>query len=249
MPATVSYYVVIVGVLAAVLLAKEAFGGYGAYPFHPAAVGYAVVAVSWPEQVFAYPQPNLFASLPLGSTKGVALVEGPSHILRNGGLPTISTMDLALGNYAGPMGATMLLVILACALFLLHRRRIGVAAPLCFVGACLLVAFLFPRLGDVAWSMPWSHLAERLAAAKYEVGSGGILYAAVFLINDPATLPKNKVSRAVYGLVLGVVAMMFRYFGTYDNSVCFAVLGVNALTGFLDRLFASRRQGKGGAAR
>lgn len=245
MPATVSYYVVIVGVLAAVLLAKEAFGGYGAYPFHPAAVGYAVVAVSWPEQVFAYPQPNLFASLPLGSTKGVALVEGPSHILRNGGLPTISTMDLALGNYAGPMGATMLLVILACALFLLHRRRIGVAAPLCFVGACLLIAFLFPRLGDVAWSMPWSHLAERLAAAKYEVGSGGILYAAVFLINDPATLPKNKVSRAVYGLVLGVVAMMFRYYGSYETGVCFALLAVNSVSGWIDRAILRAMNRKG----
>ena len=83
-------------------------------------------------------------------------MEGPSHILRNGGLPTISTMDLALGNYAGPMGATMLLVILACALFLLHRRRIGVAAPLCFVGACLLIAFFCSR----GWGRGLVHALE-----------------------------------------------------------------------------------------
>ncbi|MFR9067291.1 MAG: RnfABCDGE type electron transport complex subunit D [Faecalibacterium prausnitzii] len=44
--------------LAGVLIGKEVFGGYGSYPFHPAAVGYAVAAVSWPEQVFRYPQPH-----------------------------------------------------------------------------------------------------------------------------------------------------------------------------------------------
>lgn len=57
MPATVDWYVVIMAVLAGVLIGKEVFGGYGSYPFNPAAVGYAVAAVSWPEQVFRYPQP------------------------------------------------------------------------------------------------------------------------------------------------------------------------------------------------
>ena len=63
MPATVDWYVVIMAVLAGVLIGKEVFGGYGSYPFNPAAVGYAVAAVSWPEQVFRYPQP--YTSIPL----------------------------------------------------------------------------------------------------------------------------------------------------------------------------------------
>ena len=57
MPATVDIYVLVVAVLAGVLIGKEVFGGYGSYPFNPAAVGYAVAAVSWPEQVVRYPQP------------------------------------------------------------------------------------------------------------------------------------------------------------------------------------------------
>ena len=142
MPATASYYMVIVGTLAAVLVGKEAFGGYGAYLFHPAAVGYAVVAVSWSGRMFAYPDTSLFAFLPLGSVSGVNLVESPSHMLREGGLPTIDTVDLVLGNYAGPMGTTVLLVILACALFLIHRRRMGLVAPLCFIFACAFITLL-----------------------------------------------------------------------------------------------------------
>ena len=235
LPATASYYMVVVGTLAAVLVGKEAFGGYGAYPFHPVAVGYAVVAVSWPTRMFAYPDVSLFNALPLGSVAEVSLVESPSHMLREGGLPTIDTVDLVLGNYAGPMGTTVLLVILACALFLIHRRRMGLVAPLCFIFACAFMAFFFPRLGDLAFAAPWEHLLERLDVVKYEICTGGVLFAAVFLINDPVTLPKSTASRAVYGLVLGVATMLFRYYGTYETGVCFALLAVGAVSGWMDR--------------
>ncbi len=245
MPATVSYYVLIVGVLTAVLLGKEAFGGYGAYPFHPVAVGYVVTAVSWPGQMFSYPRPDLFRGLPLGSTAGVILEESPAHILKSGGLPNINLMDMLLGNYAGPMGSTMLLVIFACALFLLHRRRIGVMAPLVFMGTCFVVAFCFPRLAELAFTAPWHHAAERLSAARYELSSGATFYAAVFLINDPVTMPKNKISRAVYAAGLGLMATMFRYFGAFEAGACFALLIMNSLSGWLDRAVQSAVYRKG----
>ena len=52
MPATLSYYIVVITAMVVVLVAKAPFGGYGHYPFNPSAVGYAVAAVSWPDQVF-----------------------------------------------------------------------------------------------------------------------------------------------------------------------------------------------------
>ncbi|MDQ9751079.1 RnfABCDGE type electron transport complex subunit D, partial [Acinetobacter baumannii] len=57
MPATVEWYILAAAVIIGVLVGKEAFGGYGSYPFHPAAVGYVVAAVCWPDQVCRYPQP------------------------------------------------------------------------------------------------------------------------------------------------------------------------------------------------
>lgn len=245
MPATISYYVLIVGVVAAVLLAKEAFGGYGAYLFHPVAVGYAVTAVSWPVEMFSYPKPNLFASLSLGPVDTAALAQSPAHILQAGGLPNINNMDLLMGNYAGPMGATMMLVILACSLFLLHRHRISLMVPLLFIGTCFVITFCLPRLPDVTFTAPWTHLESRLAAAKYELCSGATLYAAIFLVNDPVTLPKNRVSRALYAVLLGIVTMMFRYFGAFEVGVCFALLIVNSLSSWLDRAVQSAQSRKG----
>ena len=79
------------------------------------------------------------------------------------------------------------------------------------------------------------HLAERLQTLKYELCTGGVLFGAVFLINDPVTLPKSGASRVVYGLALGVMTMLFRYYGSYETGVCFALLALGAVSGWLDR--------------
>ena len=102
MPATVDIYVLVVAVLAGVLIGKEVFGGYGSYPFNPAAVGYAVAAVSWPEQVFRYPQP--YTNIPLWDATGVPVSSTISDTLRSGGSLNISAISLGLGEYAAPMG-------------------------------------------------------------------------------------------------------------------------------------------------
>ena len=116
LPATVDWYVLIAAVLAGVIIGKEVFGGYGSYPFNPAAVGYTVAAVSWPEQVFRYPQP--YTAIPLWDASGVPTTSNISDTLRSGGLLNISAMSLWLGEYAAPMGTGAALIIVACGFFL-----------------------------------------------------------------------------------------------------------------------------------
>ena len=89
MPASISYPIVIAAVIVAVLV-KEAFGGEGHYPFHPAAVGVVVAGISWPKNVFSYPVPG--TQLPLFGEVNTTLVEGMNATLRDGGLPSASTM-------------------------------------------------------------------------------------------------------------------------------------------------------------
>ena len=240
LPAGISWYVLVVAVLAGIVIGKEMFGGYGSYPFNPAAVGYAVAAVSWPQQVFRYPVPHTV--LPLLDMTGVPATVGISNTLKNGGLPIVSTMNLLLGDYAGPRGATAALVILSCALFLLVRRDIHLETPLCFVLVCALVAFFFPRQADLVGTGVLATLAQRLVVVRYELLSGAVLFGAVFLLGEPYTSPRNRVGRVVYGLLVGAVAMAFRYYGVYETGMCFAMLTVNSISGWLDR-FVSRLQG------
>ncbi len=235
MPASVPYYVVVVSVAFAVLLAKEAFGGYGAYPFHPTAVGYAVAAVSWPQYLFRYPTP-FQGSLPLrGRLEGISYSQGLSSAMRAGGIPNVTDMDLLLGNYPTLLGTGPVLIILGCGLFLLARKRINLWVPLSFLAGAAVVAWCFPRIGNAQGWM-WQDISQRLISLRFEMFSGGMLFAAVFLSCEPVTCPKNRISRLVYGLIWGVLTMMYRYYGTYDTGVCFALLVMNTSSGYIDRI-------------
>ena len=229
MPATVDWYVVIMAVLAGVLIGKEVFGGYGSYPFNPAAVGYAVAAVSWPEQVFRYPQP--YTNIPLWDATGVPVSSTISDTLRSGGSLNISAISLGLGEYAAPMGTGAALILLACGLFLWLQKDVRLGASVSFVVTCALIAFLFPRQVGVNGV----DIALRLQCVRDELLTGAMLFSAVFLLNEPYTCAHHHLGRILYGVLVGVVSMGFRYYGVYETGVCFALLTVNSISGWMDR--------------
>ena len=229
MPATVDWYVVIMAVLAGVLIGKEVFGGYGSYPFNPAAVGYAVAAVSWPEQVFRYPQP--YTNIPLWDATDVPVASTISDTLRSGGSLNISAISLVLGEYAAPMGTGAAIILLACGLFLWLQKDVRLGASVSFVVTCALIAFLFPRQVGVNGV----DIALRLQCVRDELLSGAMLFSAVFLLNEPYTCAHHRVGRILYGVLVGIVSMGFRYYGVYETGVCFAILVVNSISAWIDR--------------
>ena len=198
MPATVDWYVVIMAVLAGVLIGKEVFGGYGSYPFNPAAVGYAVAAVSWPEQVFRYPQP--YINIPLWDATGVPVSSTISDTLRSGGLINLSGLSLALGEYAAPMGAGSALVLAACGLFLWVQKDIKLSAALSFLVTAGVIVFLFPRQLGLTEDASFAVSAMfRLRCVRDELLTGAMIFSAVFLLNEPYTCAHHRLGRILYG--------------------------------------------------
>ena len=229
MPATVDIYVLVVAVLAGVLIGKEVFGGYGSYPFNPAAVGYAVAAVSWPEQVFRYPQP--YTNIPLWDATGVPVSSTISDTLRSGGSLNISAISLVLGEYAAPMGTGAAIVLVACGLFLWMQKDVRLSASLSFLITAGLIVFFFPRqLGLTEGTAFTAGLVFRLRCVRDEMLTGAMLFSAVFLLNEPYTCAHHRRGRILYGVLMGVVTVSFRYFGVYETGVCFALLVVHSIS-------------------
>ena len=233
MPATVDWYVVIMAVLAGVLIGKEVFGGYGSYPFNPAAVGYAVAAVSWPEQVFRYPQP--YTPLPLWNASAVPVSSTIEDTLRSGGILNLNALAVVLGEFAAPMGTGAALVILACGLVLWTQKDVHIGASASFLITCGLIAFFFPRQVGLADSTLFSSLLPRLQGIRDELHTGAVLFCAVFLLNEPYTCAHHHLGRILYGVLVGAITMGFRYYGVYETGVCFALLTVNSISGWMDR--------------
>lgn len=229
MPVTVDIYVLVAAVLAGVLIGKEVFGGYGSYPFNPAAVGYAVAAVSWPEQVFRYPQP--YTAIPLWDASGVPVSSAIEDTLSSGGMLNYSSIALSLGEYAAPMGTGAALILLACGLFLWLQKDVRLSASVSFVVTCALIAFLFPRQVGVNGV----DIALRLQCVRDELLTGAMLFSAVFLLNEPYTCAHHHLGRILYGVLVGAITMGFRYYGVYETGVCFALLTVNSISGWMDR--------------
>ena len=253
MPVTVDIYVLIAAVLAGVLIGKEIFGGYGSYPFNPAAVGYVVAAVSWPEQVFRYPQP--YTAVPLWDASSVPVSSAIEDTLRSGGMLNISSLTLGLGEYAAPMGTGAALVLLACGLFMWTQKDAHMSASMSFLATCALIAFFFPRQAGLADSAVLTSALPRLQCMRDELLTGAILFSAVFLLNEPYTCAHHRMGRILYGVLVGAVSMGFRYYGVYETGVCFALLVVNSISAWIDRtetrlyhlLYPQTGTGKGAA--
>lgn len=214
MPATVPPWIIIISVVLALVVAKHPFGGEGKNMFNPAAVGVAFSAICWPEYVLRYPLPF--------STRGVvdeALIQygvSPASVLRVGGTPKIDYFDAMLGKFAGPMGATCMIVLAACLLFLVLRKCVSlrvVLSTLFVVGLC---AIIFPRVITGRWS-----------SLIFEGCSGALIFGLVFMTSDPTTLPKTNSGQILYGLILGAIVVIFRHFGAVELEFVYAILIAN----------------------
>ena len=234
LPASAPYSIVVTGSIVAVFV-KEAFGGEGHYPFHPSAAALAVVGIAWPDKVFFYPAPG--TPLPLWDASDVALSAGMNATLSSGGLPTATTLNLVIGNVSGPIGASCILVVAACGLLLLCRGHLKLSAFLPYLIACVLIPWLLPNLNELpGFSFPWEFIRQRIYLEKYIVLSGTMLFGGIFLASEPVTQPNRHSSRIIYGLALGAFATAMRYFADYETGFCFALLLVNAIPEWLDRL-------------
>ena len=224
MPASVQYAVVATAVIFALVVVKYPFGGVGNNLFNPAAGGFAFAAICFPRQIFAYPMP--LDRIPLFGENTSGLVYSAAYTLKAGGIPTSGDLlELLLGNVAGPMGATNILVIFACLGYLIVRRTVRFQVPLCFLATCAAFAFLFPRV-----SIP------RGESVVYELFSGCLVFGAVFMLTDPVSSPKRALSGTVYAIFAGMVTMLFRRFGNFEESFAFSLLLCNAFSPSFDYL-------------
>lgn len=233
LPASSPIWVVLLAVSFAVLAVKVPFGTARTLLFSPAAAGVAFVTVSLPQYVFAYPVlPDGGASVAVYGSEGFSLGISMTQMLKTGtsmGSSPASYLDVLIGNVTGPMGAGCGIALLGALLFLAVRAKKGFTAAVSCLLAAALYALLFPRI-----------TTGRLQSVFMELSGGMLLFAALFLLPEEAILPKHFWGRVAYGAAAGLVTMLFRRFGAFEEGAVFAVLLCNALTSAFDKLPEAR---------
>ena len=222
-PVTIPYWTIILGDLFAIVLVKMLFGGLGHNIVNPALAGRAFL-FSWPVLMSTWVKVGFENAAGLISSADAVTAATPLANMHQGLMPDASIADLFFGNVGGCLGETSALLLLIGFVYLLYRNVITARIPLAYMGTVAVLAFLFP-LGN-----------DRIAWTAAQLFGGGLMLGALFMATDYVTSPVTRLGQIVYGIGCGVLTILIRYFGGYNEGVSYAILVMNCCVVLLDRI-------------
>ena len=77
---------------------------------------------------------------------------------------------------------------------------------------------------------------DRFIWMAAQVLGGGLMLGAIFMATDYVTSPITKLGQVIYGMGCGVLTILIRYFGGYNEGVSYAILIMNCCVVLLDRI-------------
>jgi len=228
-PPSTPLWVLVMGSAAAIIFAKELFGGLGANPFNPALIGRAILVMSFPAHLTRWHLPfqalsdATTSATPLNIVKmGGTIGDVAAGFVQNGLASGAEYRDvlwtLFVGNRAGCIGESSILLILVGFAFLLAVRVVHFITPLAMIGATFLFSLLLgmdPLFGIL---------------------SGGVVFGAVFMATDYSSSPLTPLGKLIFGAGAGLLTVIIRRFGAFPEGVTYGILIMNAVAPYLDKL-------------
>ena len=233
-PPTTPWWMLLIGDFFAIIVVKQLFGGIGKNFVNPALAGrafllgsYAGTMTSWAVPGSSVPMFNLSADVVTAAT--------PMAYLKTGEIATltanVSVMDMFLGKIGGSMGEVSALCLLIGGVYLIIRKVISWHIPVAYIATVAVLSFLFPKAGTgVEWMM-------------YSIFGGGLFLGAFFMATDYATSPVTKKGQLIYAIGCGLFTVLIRYFGSYNEGVCYSIMVMNLLVALIDKYTKPTRFG------
>ena len=236
LPYTTPLWVVFIGAVVAIGVAKMSFGGIGQNIWNPALVGRVFLLVSFPTYMTTWGAPQGVVDAVSGPTPLGAIQEGlmqgstVQDIMAAGGFDYSQMLFANLGGSAGEVCA---LALLAGFVYLCIRRVIKPWITLSIFATVALTALIF-----------WGVNPARFTDPLFNLLSGGLILGACFMATDYVTSPMSLWGGVIYGAGIGFLTMMIRYFGSYPEGVSFAILIMNSVVPLLNMWFHQKKFGR-----
>lgn len=238
LPPASPWWLIIIGSIVAIGIAKMTFGGLGQNLFNPALVGRVFLLVSFPVIMTTWTVPHSWfcvdafsGATPLGLIKeGLAKGETVQQIIAANDL-TFGQMFFA--RMGGSMGEVSALALLLGFIYLLVRRVIKPHIPLAII--CTIAAF-----SAILWGVDPDHYTDPL----FNLVSGGVLIGSIFMATDYVTSPMSSKGMIIFGVGIGILTVLIRGFGAYPEGVSFAILIMNATVPLINMYCLPKRFGR-----
>ena len=206
MPATLPWWMAVVGAFIAIVIIKQLFGGLGYNFANPAIVGRIALAVGFGAKMSAFPLPE----------NGVDALASATPLAVSGNLGAGEYVTLLLGNHGGVLGETCAITILIGGCYLIATKVISPMIPVTYLATVAVLSLCFGMDPIV------------------QLLSGGLMLGSFFMATDYVTSPTTDKGKLVAGIFLGVVTMLIRRFGNMNEGVSFAILLMNLVTPYIE---------------
>ena len=238
LPSSIPLWIVFIGAFVAICVAKLPFGGIGQNVFNPAITGRVFLLVSFPAQMTNWNPTPGFIPLPdaiSGATPLSALKEAIKSGVSIPDYMSVHGYDLATflwdaGASAGEISAGALLLGFV---YLLIRRVVKPWIPVAVLGTMAIISAIFSGINP-----------EVYTGVQFNLLTGGAMLGALFMATDYVTSPMSTLGGVIYGIGIGVIAMMIRYFGSYPEGMSFAILLMNCTVPLLNMWFHQKKYGR-----
>ncbi len=237
-PSNLPIWMIIIGALVAIGIAKMSFGGLGKNPFNPALVGRVFLLISFPVQMTSWPVVDKVFPLGLDAVTGAT----PLGILKEGignGEPMADLMakvpsytQLFMGQSGGSLGEVSAFLLLLGGIYMLWRKIITWHIPVSFLGSMIIFSGILWLINPEVYVNPMFHLV-----------TGGVMLGVFFMATDMVTSPMTAKGQLVFGFGVGVLTIIIRVWGAYPEGVSFAILIMNAVVPHLNNIFKPKRFG------
>jgi len=248
-PPLAPWWVALVGMGFAIVVAKQLYGGLGFNLFNPAMVGFAAVIIAFPKALTEWIAPrSLTGTVPDWSTTLAAIFAGkvptqpswdalsqatPLDQLRTGLINNQTLGEIQSDPAFGLFGAAgwewIALAYLLGGLYLMHKKIITWHVPVGVLGATIVFS-LFGWLID----------ADLYRSPLQQLTAGSLVMCAFFIATDPVSGSSTPMGKIVFSIGIVAITLAIRAWGGYPDGVAFGVLLMNMLVPLIDRFTTPR---------
>jgi electron transport complex protein RnfD len=232
LPTSTPWWVILIGSVVAIGVAKMTFGGLGQNLFNPALVGRVFLLISFPVYMTDWTRPQGFIGGSIDSFTGAT----PLGVAKEGGVEAIQNLDycdMLFYNIGGSAGEISAIAILIGFAYLLIRKVIKPYITL----SILLTVLVF---SDIFWIIDPTKYTDPI----FNLLTGGLLLGSVFMATDYVTSPMSKSGQIIFGVGIGVLTMLIRTFGAYPEGVSFAILIMNSVVPLINKVCHTKKYGR-----
>ena len=240
LPPNSPWWIVFIGSLVAIGVAKMSFGGLGQNLFNPALVGRVFLLVSFPVIMTDWTTPESWFREGIDSNTGATALSIVKEGLGKGmtidqifAEHNFSYAQMLFSKIGGSVGEVSAFALLLGFVYLLIRRVIRPHIPLSVIGSVVIFSGIF-------WLIDPDHNPDPI----FTILTGGILIGSIFMATDYVTSPMSTKGMIIFGAGIGILTVLIRNFGAYPEGISFAILIMNATVPLLNNFFKPDRFGK-----